>query len=271
MAAEIATTTPHLALSPDDGLPQSAAKPDELPVPPEQADLPYTAFSSRKIGFIVFMAAFAGLISPLSATIYFPALNVLADDLHISASAINLTLLTYMIWQGLAPVLLGDLADTIGRRPVFIAGFVVYIAANVGLALQNSFGALLALRMIQSAGTSSTVAIAAGVAADISPSSTRGKYMGWVTSGTAMGTAVGPVLGGVLSQYLGWRSIFWFLAILLGVYMVPLVIAFPETGRNVVGNGSIPPQSMPFNPRPTATLQTNANYPQLGTCHYCHT
>ncbi|WPH03570.1 major facilitator superfamily domain-containing protein [Acrodontium crateriforme] len=242
MAASTTTPTSQMILGPDVS-PETTVKLDGLPTPLEQPDLLYTAFSFRKITFIVFMAAFAGLISPLSATIYFPALNVLANDLDISPSAINLTLLTYMIWQGLAPVLLGDLADTIGRRPVFIAGFVVYIVANVGLALQNSFGALLALRMVQSAGTSSTVAIAAGVAADISPSSTRGKYMGWVTCGTAMGTAVGPVLGGILSQYLGWRSIFWFLAILLGIYMVPLVLAFPETGRNVVGNGSIPPQT----------------------------
>ena len=52
-----------------------------------------------------------------------------------------------------------------------------------------------------------------------------------------IGPAIGPVLGGVLSYTLGWRSIFWFLTIMAGVYMVPFLIAFPETGRNVVGAG----------------------------------
>lgn len=53
---------------------------------------------------------------------------------------------------------------------------------------------------------------------------------------------MGPVLGGILAQFLGWRAIFWFLVIMAVVYLIPFLITFPETGRNVVGNGSIPPQ-----------------------------
>lgn len=57
-----------------------------------------------------------------------------------------------------------------------------------------------------------------------------------------VGPAIGPVLGGIFAQFLGWRWIFWFLLILGGAFMIPLVIAFPETARQVVGDGSIPPQ-----------------------------
>ncbi|KAF2704750.1 putative MFS transporter [Pleomassaria siparia CBS 279.74] len=181
-------------------------------------------------------------MSPLSATTYFPPLNILAHGLKVSNASINLTVTAYIIFQGLVPALFGNLANSLGRQPVFIIGFVIYISASVGLALQNYFAALMVLRCIQSAGTSSTVAISVSVAADVSTHAKRGKYMGFVTSGTAMGTAVGPVIGGILSHFLGWRSIFWFLAIVVGVYMVPLVLWFPETGRNVVGNGSVEAQ-----------------------------
>lgn len=54
--------------------------------------------------------------------------------------------------------------------------------------------------------------------------------------------AIAPIVGGIISQFLGWRWLFWFLTILTAVFLVPFAIFFPETGRNVVGNGSIPPQ-----------------------------
>ena len=60
----------------------------------------HSAFPKRKKQFIVFMAAFAGFFSPLTANIYFPALNTLSNELHVSNSLINLTLTTYMIFQG---------------------------------------------------------------------------------------------------------------------------------------------------------------------------
>ena len=54
--------------------------------------------------------------------------------------------------------------------------------------------------------------------------------------------AIAPIIGGILTQFAGWRWLFWFLAILAGIVLIPILIIFPETGRNVVGNGSIPPQ-----------------------------
>lgn len=137
----------------------------------------------------------------------------------------------------------GDFADRTGRRPAYIICFTIYIASNVGLALQNSYAALIVLRCLQSSGISSTVALSAATVADISTKQERGSTMGIVMAGNFMGPAIGPILGGILAQYLGWRSIFWFLTIASGVFLLPLLLFLPETARNVVGDGSSPAQS----------------------------
>ena len=144
----------------------------------------YSVFTKNQKNFIVSMVAMAGFFSPLSANIYFPALNPLAQDLHVSSSLINLSLTSYMIFQGLAPTIFGDLADMTGRRPVYVIGFTIYIGANIGLALQDNYAALLVLRCLQSSGSSGTIAIGNGVVADVASSGERGKYMGKIESWT---------------------------------------------------------------------------------------
>lgn len=137
---------------------------------------------------------------------------------------------------------IGEFADKAGRRPAYILCFTIYIAANIGLALQSNYAALFVLRCLQSAGSSTTIALSSGVVSDVATASERGSYMGLVTAGSLLGPSVGPVIGGLLSQYLGWRAIFWFLVVFSGAFMIPFLIFFPETARNVVGDGSLPPQ-----------------------------
>ena len=203
---------------------------------------PYSAFSHAMKQWIVIMTALASFISPTTATIYFAVLSSLAEDIGVSINLINLTITSYMVFQALAPMLFGEFGDTAGRRPAFILAFTIYIAANVGLALQHSYPALVVLRCLQSAGASGTIALGFAAVADIASTAERGRYMGIVGAGINIGPSFGPVIGGLLTQYLGWRSIFWFCAVFTGAWLIPYILCVPETCRNVVGNGSIPPQ-----------------------------
>ncbi|KAK3070049.1 hypothetical protein LTR53_011118 [Teratosphaeriaceae sp. CCFEE 6253] len=201
---------------------------------------PYTIFTHRAKIFIVASVSVSSLISPFGATTFYPALNDLAADLRVTPTLINLSLTTYMIAQGIAPSFIAGMSDSNGRRFSFIVCFVIFVAANIGLALQTSYAALLVLRMVQAFGCSAAIALCTAVVADIATSAERGKYMGYATAGLLIGPAFGPTIGGVLDQFLGWRSTFWFLALFGGLLLVVFSVAFPETCRAVVGNGSIP-------------------------------
>ena len=115
---------------------------------------PYSAFQPWQKRWIIAVVAFGGWFSSLSSFVYFPAIPALSADLGVGVERINLTVTSYLIMSGVFPALVGNAADKLGRRPVFLATLAVYVAANVGLALQNSFGLLFFLRMLQSAGIS---------------------------------------------------------------------------------------------------------------------
>ncbi|OKL59781.1 hypothetical protein UA08_04741 [Talaromyces atroroseus] len=205
------------------------------------SEKPYTSFSLPQKWFVVGMATAASFFSPLSGQIYYPVLPILAENYHLSQTLLNISVTTYMIFQGLTPSFMGTFSDASGRRPGYILAFIIYTAANIGLAEQNSYAALLVLRCLQSAGSSGTVSFGYGVIADVTTTAERGTYMGPMAAGVMMGPALGPVIGGLLSQFLGWRSVFWFLVIISGSYLVIFTLFQPESHRGIVGDGSILP------------------------------
>jgi MFS family permease len=50
---------------------------------------------------------------------------------------------------------------------------------------------------------------------------------------------MGPVFGAALNAKVGWRWIFWFLAILSSACLMCICFTLPETARTIVGNGTI--------------------------------
>jgi MFS family permease len=83
------------------------------------------------------------------------------------------------------------MSDNSGRRLSFIVCFVIFICANIGLALQTNYIALLMLRILQAFGCSAAIALSVAVVADIATSAERGKYMGYATAGILFGPAFG--------------------------------------------------------------------------------
>lgn len=75
-----------------------------------------------------------------------------------------------MIFQAISPAFWGTIADQWGRRPVLLCTMLIYCATCVGLTFTESYATLIVLRMIQAFGSSSVVAVCAGVVGDIADS-----------------------------------------------------------------------------------------------------
>lgn len=76
-------------------------QPDPTTLPPSELSRvetkAYSSFTTKQKKLIVLTASLAGFFSPLSGSIYYPALNTIADDLGITSSKVNLTVTTYMV------------------------------------------------------------------------------------------------------------------------------------------------------------------------------
>ncbi|KUJ21783.1 MFS general substrate transporter [Mollisia scopiformis] len=202
-------------------------------------DPPYHIFTLGKKKQLVYIVSLAGLFSPLSSNIYFPALGQISRDLNVSLATVSLTVTVYMIVQGLAPSFWGPLSDTKGRRITFIGTFAVYLVACFGLAFSNDFASLMIFRGIQAAGSAATISVGAGVIGDITTAQERGGLIGVFGGIRMMGQSIGPVFGGIISQYLGFHAIFWFLFGLGGLTLLLILLILPETQRAIAGNGTI--------------------------------
>ncbi|KAI1328236.1 chloramphenicol resistance protein [Xylariaceae sp. FL0255] len=221
----------------------------------------YTYFSIGERRLITAIIGLSMVFSPLTANIYFPGVVQIQNDLNVSSELVDLTITVYLIIQGISPVLFGNAADTYGRRPVFTVMFAVYAVANLALALQNNYAALLVLRMVQSLGCSATIAISYGVIADVSMPAERGTMQGIAITAANVGPVIAPVIGGALVSHAGWHWVFWFLLIVGGVVLTLVLLFLPETARNIAGNGKTLPSRWA---RPFVSSIFGAQIPKAG-------
>ncbi|ODV94209.1 hypothetical protein PACTADRAFT_45248 [Pachysolen tannophilus NRRL Y-2460] len=207
------------------------------------AKVPYSALTGKEKAFIVTLCSCIGLWSSIAMPIYFPILTVLQKKFDVSSELINISVVCYLIFQGLGPTFSSNLADTLGRRPVIIMSLSVYIAANIGLAVSDAYWLILVLRCVQAAGIAPVIAINSGVVGDITQKHERGSYIGIMGGVTLVGQGFGALIGAVIAQSsFGWRGIFWFLAISAGVMLICAIIFLPETKRTMVGNVTVKPK-----------------------------
>src|SRR3954465_9488294 len=74
-------------------------------------------------------------VAPLSIDMYLPAFPAMATEFGTSASAIQLTLTTFMVGLALGQLFIGPLSDRFGRRPLMLAGTLMCIGAGAACAL----------------------------------------------------------------------------------------------------------------------------------------
>lgn len=102
----------------------------------------------------------------------------------------------------------GKLSDTFGRKPVLVAGIVLFLAGSLLCATAWNMAALIAFRVVQGLGGGALQGTVQTIAADLYPLKERPKIQAKLSTVWATSSVAGPALGGLLATYADWRWIF---------------------------------------------------------------
>jgi EmrB/QacA subfamily drug resistance transporter len=173
------------------------------------------------------------LVAALGQTVVATALPTIVGELGGQdqlAWVVSATLLT----STASTPLWGKLSDLYGRRPLFQAAIVVFLAGSVLCGLSQTMGQLIGFRAVQGLGIGGLMALSQAILGDIVSPRERGRYQGYIGSVFGVASVGGPLIGGFLVDGPGWRWCFYVgVPIGIAAYVVTnRVLTMPFTRRD---------------------------------------
>ncbi|WP_345359411.1 MFS transporter [Actinoallomurus liliacearum] len=172
----------------------------------------------------VCVGAFMGQLDASIVTVAYPAIE--REFVAPLASVQWVSLGYLLVLVGLLAAV-GRFADTVGRKLVYLQGFVVFTVASAACGLAPSLGSLVVFRLVQAAGAAMLQANSVALVSVSVPRERLRQGLGLQAAGQALGLALGPTVGGLLVASVGWRWVFWMnvpvgcAAIVAGHYLLP--------------------------------------------------
>ncbi len=137
----------------------------------------------------------------------------IAEDLDVSVQRASYLLTLTIAVLGVAPLFWCPLSQRFGRRPIFLVSLICSLVGNVGCAVSPSYSTMAFCRAIATFFISPPLAIGSAVAAETFFKKERARYMGvWAMMAT-LGVPLGPFIFGFVAVRIGYRWIYWILAI----------------------------------------------------------
>lgn len=168
-------------------------------------------------------------LSVLSLNMFLPSLRQIAVGLEADYALVSLSIGGYLAVSAVLQLIMGPLADLIGRRPVILAGLVMFTLASLGCLLATNVWVFLGFRVAQG-GIVSGMVLSRAVVRDLHEPDEAARQLGIMGMAMALAPLLGPMLGGVLDQLFGWRANFVAYAV-MGAVM--LTIAWRDWGETL--------------------------------------
>ena len=127
-------------------------------------------------------------LSTVSLNMFIPSLPKISEALQADYGLVSLSIAGYLAITGVLQIVMGPLSDRFGRRPVLLAGLLVFTVASAGCLLASDIGTFLAFRMLQ-ASVICGAALSPAIVRDMVPARQAASLLGYIS----MAMAVAPM------------------------------------------------------------------------------
>ncbi|MBN1585910.1 MAG: MFS transporter [Candidatus Omnitrophica bacterium] len=158
---------------------------------------------------VLLAATLGSFLTPFMGSSINIALPTIGRELSMDAVLLGWLPTAYLLAAAVFLVPIGKVADIYGRKRVFTVGIWIDAVSSVLCALAGGSAWLIGCRVVQGIGNAMMFGTGVAMLTSVFPSGQRGKALGINVAAVYLGLSLGPFLGGLLTQYLGWRSIFW--------------------------------------------------------------
>lgn len=166
--------------------------------------------SKARPGLVLSVTSLGALLASLNFSTLIIALPALMRGLHSTLLQGVWVLMAYMVAQTVMVLMGGSLADTFGRRRLYVAGMALFTVVSLAAGYSTTADTLIVFRVIQGIGGALVMANSTALVADAYPRNALGRALGVNVMVVAVGQIIGPVLGGWLTTDYGWSWTFWF-------------------------------------------------------------
>jgi len=169
------------------------------------------------------------IFGPLCIDMYLPAFPDLSSQLHVSASAAQLTLTACVVGIATGQLLLGPISDRVGRRPPLLTGLAAFGVSSLACALAPNIYLLTGFRLVQGIGGAAGIAIARSIVRDLHSGPALARFYSTLMLATGLGPVLAPQIGSWILAFSSWRGVFGGLAVFGAILLFLVWWRVPET------------------------------------------
>ena len=155
---------------------------------------------------VVSIGAFMGQVDASIAQLLLPSLE---RAFGTSLSSVSWVAVAYLLTMAALMPIFGRLADMLGHKLLYTAGFVVFVVGSALCGFAPDLPILIAARVLQAIGGALLSANSVAIVVAAAGPKERGRGVGIQAAAQAVGLCAGPVIGGILLSTLGWQWVFW--------------------------------------------------------------